>query len=181
MLNRVDLILGVPAVEIFPQSLVVVVYQIDISGHELVHCEDTSLLVFGELAAEVIGGSGLVRRYRLGTKWHLKRSGLASGPGGGLRVRLPAARPGASRSNTSFRSNIDAWPAATLPSARADVAINCALVAGCSVGPSRALVGIRKGLPGRQEKRSGGTNLSLSRTARAQVAIRVPTLAVVEN
>ncbi len=50
---------NVPAVEIFlAQSCRVVVYQIDISGHELVHCDDTSLLVFGELAAEVVGGPG---------------------------------------------------------------------------------------------------------------------------
>jgi hypothetical protein len=35
-----------------------VIYQIDISGHELVRCDDTSLLVFGELAAEVVGGPG---------------------------------------------------------------------------------------------------------------------------
>ena len=53
---------AVPAVEIFLLSLArVVVYLIDISGHELVHCEDTSLLVFGELAAEVVGGPGVER------------------------------------------------------------------------------------------------------------------------
>ena len=64
VVKPVDLILGgkvtrrnVPAVEIFVRSLAVI-YQIDISGHELVRCDDTSLLVFGELAAEVVGGPG---------------------------------------------------------------------------------------------------------------------------
>ena len=110
-----------------------VVYHIDVSGHQHLRCashtlrpdpqsEDASLLVLGERAAEVIG---VPAACRIPYPVACEEGRVASGPGGGPLspgwAGLPAwisPVPGPNaRSNTLFRSNVDAWPTSTLPTA----------------------------------------------------------------